>query len=304
MQRFFVTGANKGIGLAIAKGLVDKGHFVFLGSRDVARGEAAAATLDAAKVQVVQLDLTSKASIEQAAKTVGDACGEGGLEGLINNAGGGASMNFTDAGAFLSTMALNYQGTVDVTTAVMPLIAKTGRIVMISSGAAPSFVQKLSEARQAMFLESGDVTMEQIAELVAGCTKIATTEGATKESFGADGYGEGAPYGLSKACVNAYTTVLATANPGMKINACSPGWIETDLTRPFAVAAGKTPKEMGMLTPEQGATSPLYLALGDVPGSGWYFGSDAVRSPPHKYRSPGETPYNGDPSWEGKAALG
>ena len=81
---------------------------------------------------------------------------------------------------------------------------------MISSGAAPSFVQKLSEARQAMFLESGDVTMEQIAELVAGCTKIATTEGATKESFGADGYGEGAPYGLSKACVNAYTTVLAT----------------------------------------------------------------------------------------------
>lgn len=58
-----------------------KGHFVFLGSRDVARGEAAAATLDAAKVQVVQLDLTSKASIEQAAKTVGDACGEGGLEG-------------------------------------------------------------------------------------------------------------------------------------------------------------------------------------------------------------------------------
>ena len=40
----------------------------------------------------------------------------------------------------------------------------------------------------------------------------------------------------------------------MQINACSPGWIETDLSRPFAVAAGKTPQEMGMLQPEQGAT--------------------------------------------------
>ena len=38
--------------------------------------------------------------------------------------------------------------------------------------------------------------------------------------------------------------LVVQANPGMKINACSPGWIETDLTRPFAVAAGKTPKEM------------------------------------------------------------
>ena len=35
-------------------------------------------------------------------------------------------------------------------------------------------------------------------------------KGATKESFVADGFGEGGPYGLSKACVNAYTTFLAT----------------------------------------------------------------------------------------------
>ena len=49
-------------------------------------------------------------------------------------------------------------------------------------------------------------------------------------------------------------SVHPKANPTMQINACSPGWIETDLSRPFAVAAGKTPQEMGMLQPEQGAT--------------------------------------------------
>ena len=49
----FTFSSLQGIGFAIAKGLVDKGHFVFLGSRDVARGEAAAAALDAAKVQVI-----------------------------------------------------------------------------------------------------------------------------------------------------------------------------------------------------------------------------------------------------------
>ena len=46
-------------------------------------------------------------SIEQAAKTVGDVCGANGLEGLINNAGGGASMSFTDGDVRLKAVHLN-----------------------------------------------------------------------------------------------------------------------------------------------------------------------------------------------------
>ena len=46
-------------------------------------------------------------SIEQAAKTVGDVCGADGLEGLINNAGGGASMSFTDGDVRLKAVHLN-----------------------------------------------------------------------------------------------------------------------------------------------------------------------------------------------------
>jgi len=44
-KKILVTGANKGIGLAICKGLLEKGCFVYLGSRDVARGVAACKSL-------------------------------------------------------------------------------------------------------------------------------------------------------------------------------------------------------------------------------------------------------------------
>jgi NAD(P)-dependent dehydrogenase (short-subunit alcohol dehydrogenase family) len=44
-KKVLVTGANKGIGLAICKGLLEKGCFVYLGSRDVGRGVAARKSL-------------------------------------------------------------------------------------------------------------------------------------------------------------------------------------------------------------------------------------------------------------------
>ena len=39
-------------------------------------------------------------------------------------------------------------------------------------------------------------------------------------------------YGLSKACVNAYTVELAKRFPTLLANSCSPGFIDTDLSRP------------------------------------------------------------------------
>jgi len=42
--------------------------------------------------------------------------------------------------------------------------------------------------------------------------------------------------------------LLARENPRLQVNACSPGFVETDLTRQFAVKYNKTPKEMGMIS--------------------------------------------------------
>ena len=97
-----VTGANKGIGLAMAEELVKRGWRVFLGSRDIGRGEAAAKSLTGpGSVQVVQLDVTSDASVAAAADAVRLAtASDGGLTGLVNNAGTASSMGYTSHADF------------------------------------------------------------------------------------------------------------------------------------------------------------------------------------------------------------
>lgn len=96
--------------------------------------------------------------------------------------------------------------------------------------------------------------------------------------------------------MNGYTQVTQKAHPHLIVNSCSPGFIETDLTRPMAARMGKTPAEMGMKTPDDGARCPLFLMLGEPQGRGWYYGSDCERSPMDTYRSPGDPPYTGGDS--------
>ena len=114
------------------------------------------------------------------------------------------------------------------------------------------------------------------------------------DNFSDNGSIIGSAYGLSKACTNAYTIFLAQQCPDLTVNACTPGFIETDLTRPMAVAGGKTPTEMGMKSPEEGASTSVFLLMGNPEGSGHYYGSDCLRSPIDRYRSPGDPPYTGD----------
>jgi hypothetical protein len=92
-----------------------------------------------------------------------------------------------------------------------------------------------------------------------------------------------------------YNHLVSREHPSLIVNACTPGFIETDLTRVMAQKAGKTPQEMGMKSPEAGAVSCLHLLFSDLHGArGQYFGSDAIRSPIDKYRGPGDPPYTGN----------
>jgi NAD(P)-dependent dehydrogenase (short-subunit alcohol dehydrogenase family) len=90
--------------------------------------------------------------------------------------------------------------------------------------------------------------------------------------------GEGGAYGLSKACADSYTMLLSRENPNLIINACTPGFIETDLTRRYAEAQRRSPAEMGMKSPVEGALSAFFLLFGTPEGSGHYYGGDAKRS--------------------------
>mgnify|MGYP001820702951 FL=1 len=88
--------------------------------------------------------------------------------------------------------------------------------------------------------------------------------------------------------------ILAGRYPHLHINACTPGYIETDLTRPQAESRGVPPAELGMKPPAEGTVAILHLLFGNLQGNGHYYGSDAKRSPLDHYRAPGSPEYTGD----------
>jgi NAD(P)-dependent dehydrogenase (short-subunit alcohol dehydrogenase family) len=124
MTTALVTGANKGIGFEIVKQLIAEGVDVYLGARDVERGEKAAADAGA---RFVQLDVTDPESVRRAAASLGR------LDVLVNNAGiTGGSWGPENIREVFET---NVFGVITVTDALLPLLRQSahGRIVNVSS---------------------------------------------------------------------------------------------------------------------------------------------------------------------------
>jgi NAD(P)-dependent dehydrogenase (short-subunit alcohol dehydrogenase family) len=293
MRTILVTGANKGIGLAIAKGILtehDDTH-VLLAARDRERGEAAIRTLSSVepafreRLQLVVLDVGKDESVSEAAALVRNTRGAGGsIFALVNNAGVGAGKQALDA-----VLNVNTLGVRRVCEAFLPLIEERGRIVNVTSAAGPNFVAKCSDERRRFFLDRS-TEWAALEALMQECLAVQGDPAA----FEKRGLGDGNAYGLSKACTNTYTLQVARRYPNLSINACTPGFIETDMTRGYASSQGKTPRELGMKTPDDGARCPLYLLFGSLEGNGRYYGSDCKRSPLDRYREPGSPPYTGD----------
>lgn len=291
MRRIVVTGGNKGIGLGIVAAILSEhaDTFVYLGSRDRERGRAAAAGLVRRqpawqdRIDVLELDVASEASAAEAARRVAEGLAGERLYGLVNNAGIGA--RGADLAAVLET---NTLGVRRVCEAFLPLLATGGRIVNVTSAAGPSFVSTCSKERQRFFLDA-QLTWPALRAFIDECLAMAGDAAA----FAAKGLADGDAYGLSKACANTYTLILAREQPSRRVNACTPGFIATDMTRQYAASQGKSPAELGMKTPAEGAKSPLHLLFGALAGNGWFYGSDAKRSPLDRYRAPGSPEYSG-----------
>jgi len=295
VKRVLITGANKGIGWALVSKVLESvgDAFVLLGSRDPGRGEAAVQALVernaawADRVAPLQLDVADDRSVSEAARAVADQFGAdpAPLYGVVNNAGIGLPVS--DLGPVLE---VNIHGIRRVCEHFIPLLEPAGgRIVNVTSAAGPNFVASCSAERRQEWIDP-QVGWADIESLMEEC--LGVTGGS--DAFAERGLGSGSSYGISKACANAYTLYLARTHPQLVVNACTPGFIETDLTRPIAAARGVSPAEMGMKAPEKGTLSPLFLLFGDPGSSGHYYGSDASRSPLDRYRSPGDPPYTGD----------
>ena len=291
MKRILITGANKGIGLAtVAKllGSYDE-TFLLLGSRDSKKGQQALnSLLDIQpewkdRLDLIQIDVEQDLSVNSAAEEVVTKFGKtpSPLYAIVNNAGIGDSMLGLN-----KVLQVNTFGPKRVCDAFLPLLNPSiGRIVNVTSASGPLYLAGSSNETKKL-LTNPEVSWTEIEKFMSECLKL---ESERTTDWG----GDWSAYGISKACTNAYSIYLAKKNPNLTINACTPGFIETDLTRPMAESNGKTPAEMGMKSPEEGVSASVFLLMGNPSGSGHYYGSDCVRSPLDKYRSPGDPPYTG-----------
>jgi NAD(P)-dependent dehydrogenase (short-subunit alcohol dehydrogenase family) len=190
-----ITGANKGIGRETARRLIEAGHSVFIGARDVTRGQQAADDLGA---QFVQMDVTDDASVAAALDGVRDRADA--LDVLINNAGIPDNTLGTD---YISTRTAqqvfdtNVLGLIRVTQAALPLLRKSGSgvIVNVSSGLG-SFSANTDPARP-----------ESTTSLIV--------------------------YAASKAAVEMLTLKYSQILPELRVNAACPGLTATDFAAGF-----------------------------------------------------------------------
>lgn len=271
MKKILVTGANAGIGYALTKRLIlEKGAFVYLGSRNAERGEMAVKKLidenpeAGGKVEMLNIDVTSEESVAAAAeslRTKGVV-----LYALVNNAGVGLAHEGVTPDDVLAT---NYHGVHRVSEAFKSLVDPDGRIINTSSGVASSFLKTQTEEMK-KFFSNPDLTKEELDSMVE--TQVA-----------AGNIGMGGGYGLSKASCSALTLIQAKAYAPIKVVALSPGFIDTAMTKGFGAK----------LSPEEGCRSALKCLFEDIT-SGFYYGSDGLRSPFTMTRDPGTPEYQGE----------
>jgi len=246
-----VTGSNKGIGLSIVRGLCKKfDGIVYITSRNVERGQAAVKLMEdeGHKVSFHQLDIEDKASIQKLKEHL--VANHGGIDVLVNNAGFAfKGSDTTEFGIQAEvTLGINFFGTLNVSDALLPIIREGGRVVNVSSFVIKYSLPKCSQEIRDK-LDSPDLTQEQLVQIMNDFIKFAK-EGTHQEN----GFSNSA-YGMSKVGMtylsHVYARQMTKDKRNILVNACSPGWVKTDMA-----GHDRPPK-----TADEGAETPLSLVF-------------------------------------------
>lgn len=197
-----VTGANKGLGLAIVRGLCEKFHgTVCLTSRDVSRGLQATKQLEeeGLKCDYHQLDITDLESVSKFTDYVRTKYGR--IDVLVNNAGILFLKDATEPKAYQAeqTLAVNFSALVQFTEAVLPLVQNDGRIVNISSSS--GHLSRIPSEDLRNVLMKSDLSLDELKVMMA--EYLESVRSGNDENRWGD-----SPYVVSKVGVNAYTFIL------------------------------------------------------------------------------------------------
>src|SRR5882724_5535741 len=188
-----VTGGNRGIGQQVARVLAGDGWDVLIGTRDLQKGDAAAARLrkdTGGRIRAVELDVTSDASVATAAQKLRDGAIR--IDALVNNAGVfGAARGPSGVALTIET---NFFGPLRVALGLLPLLRDGATITNVTSGLGA--LENLDGAHRRLLADPALTRDDLVAHL--------------REFVRAGGTGWGADaYGVSKAALNALTRVLA-----------------------------------------------------------------------------------------------
>lgn len=248
---------------------------IYLTARSAERGNEAVKTLESdpqlkrAKVlaqdggdttiQFAELDVSNPSSIKRFADFLHKAH-PAGVDFVINNAG--IAMNGFDANVVQQTLQTNYYGTLEATQRLLPLVKDGGRLVNVSSMSGK--LNKYSDTLRDAFISASQTGVPACTSLMESFAK-AVADGKEKEQ----GW-PSAAYAVSKAGTTAMTKAIAKEEDGkgrgVLVNACCPGYVKTDMT-----------KGGGAKTPDEGAQTPVLLALGDIKGqSGGFWQSEKI----------------------------
>ena len=192
-----ITGANKGIGYETARRLGELGYCVWLGARDVQRGEAAAQALRELghDVRAIDIAVDDDARVKVAAARVADEDGK--LDVLIANAGipgGYAHPTEQSIDDIRQVYEVNVFGAIRLIQAFTPLLKAAGSAAVVN-----------------------------VSSELGSLGSLGDPQG---EFFGINILG----YNSSKTALNAVTVSFAKALApfGIRVNSADPGYTATD----------------------------------------------------------------------------
>ncbi|MBN9297529.1 MAG: SDR family oxidoreductase [Filimonas sp.] len=239
MKSALITGANRGIGFETAKQLAALGYFVYLGSREKAKGVEAVAALNTSgfsNVDCIELDVTNIASITAARQAIEDKTPQ--LDVLINNAG--ISGGFPQPAL---TVHIEKVKTVFETNFFAPI-----QVIQ-------AFIDLLKKSNE-----------PRIVNVTTELSSITKHQDPNWEFYA---YNPSA-YGASKSALNAYTVMLAKElkDTNFKVNCVCPGFTKTA----FNNYMGTKPVEQGAKAivkyatlSSDGATGRFFNEEGEIP---------------------------------------